>query len=153
MQPGVLFLDEPTSGLDSFAAFSVVRNLRDLSQAGCTIVCTIHQPSSEVFHMFDKVRRAAHAMHRPARRAFAAVRTRELDRMLTFHAVLREACELYLTIGVTPLAYAYLPYLLLLLNLGATYLPLLTLTYHTRCYFSTSVPPSTWAQQPPCQTR
>ena len=44
----MLFLDEPTSGLDSYAAFSVVQNLLELSGAGCTILCTIHQPSSEV---------------------------------------------------------------------------------------------------------
>jgi len=51
----VLFLDEPTSGLDSYAAFSVVQNLLELSGAGCTILCTIHQPSSEVFDLFESV--------------------------------------------------------------------------------------------------
>ncbi|KAJ3077766.1 ATP-binding cassette sub- G member 1, partial [Quaeritorhiza haematococci] len=51
--PGVLFLDEPTSGLDTFTAFSVVRILKDLAHTGRTVVATIHQPSSDVFHMFD----------------------------------------------------------------------------------------------------
>jgi len=55
VQPQVCFLDEPTSGLDSYAAFSVVQNLQTLSKAGCTILCTIHQPSSEIFDLFDQV--------------------------------------------------------------------------------------------------
>ncbi|KAJ3086461.1 ATP-binding cassette sub- G member 1 [Quaeritorhiza haematococci] len=51
--PGVLFLDEPTSGLDTFTAYSVVKILKDLAHTGRTVVATIHQPSSDVFHMFD----------------------------------------------------------------------------------------------------
>ncbi|KAI8621733.1 P-loop containing nucleoside triphosphate hydrolase protein [Chytriomyces sp. MP71] len=52
--PQVMFLDEPTSGLDTFTAFSVCQTLRTLAHKdGCTIVATIHQPSSEVFHLFD----------------------------------------------------------------------------------------------------
>ncbi|KAJ3086462.1 ATP-binding cassette sub- G member 1, partial [Quaeritorhiza haematococci] len=51
--PGVLFLDEPTSGLDTFTAYSVIKILRDLAHTGRTVVATIHQPSSDVFHMFD----------------------------------------------------------------------------------------------------
>jgi len=56
MKPELIFLDEPTSGLDSFAAQSVCRKLVELgSTRGCNILCTIHQPASEVFHTFNKV--------------------------------------------------------------------------------------------------
>jgi ABC-type multidrug transport system ATPase subunit len=51
----LLFLDEPTSGLDSQSAFSIVRFLRKLCAAGQAIVCTIHQPSSELIEQFDKI--------------------------------------------------------------------------------------------------
>ena len=51
--PGILFLDEPTSGLDSYAAFQVVKILKSLAGNGRTVITTIHQPSSEVFEMFD----------------------------------------------------------------------------------------------------
>ncbi len=51
----LLFLDEPTSGLDSQSAFSIVRFLKKLSQAGQAIICTIHQPSSMLIQQFDMV--------------------------------------------------------------------------------------------------
>lgn len=51
----LLFLDEPTSGLDSQAAFSIVRFLKKLAQAGQAIVCTIHQPSSILIQQFDMI--------------------------------------------------------------------------------------------------
>ena len=54
-QPSLLFLDEPTSGLDSFAAYNCVKLLKQLAAENCAILCTIHQPSSEVFHLFDIV--------------------------------------------------------------------------------------------------
>jgi len=50
--PSCLFLDEPTSGLDSYSAWKVVRILNTIAGIGCTILCSIHQPSSEVFNEF-----------------------------------------------------------------------------------------------------
>lgn len=52
--PNIIFLDEPTSGLDSYAAFKVVTLLRSLCATGCMVITTIHQPSSEVFALFDR---------------------------------------------------------------------------------------------------
>lgn len=53
-EPKIIFLDEPTSGLDSFAAYNVVKSLRVIKSERI-ILCTIHQPSSEVFYLFDRV--------------------------------------------------------------------------------------------------
>ena len=53
--PSLVFLDEPTSGLDSFLAESVIGTLKQMALNGRTIVCTIHQPSSEVYDLFDSV--------------------------------------------------------------------------------------------------
>ncbi|XP_050379864.1 ABC transporter G family member 1-like [Argentina anserina] len=54
-QPKLLFLDEPTSGLDSAASYYVMRRIADLCHKPPqrTIVASIHQPSSEVFQLFD----------------------------------------------------------------------------------------------------
>eukprot|EP00164_Ancoracysta_twista_P000118 GFYU01000172.1.p1 GENE.GFYU01000172.1~~GFYU01000172.1.p1 ORF type:complete len:677 (+),score=259.76 GFYU01000172.1:101-2131(+) len=53
--PDILYLDEPTSGLDTYTAASVVSTLKELALAGRTIIATIHQPSSEIFHSFDNL--------------------------------------------------------------------------------------------------
>jgi len=53
--PKLLFCDEPTSGLDSHMAASVVDLLLGLAAQGRTVVCTIHQPSSQVFATFDRL--------------------------------------------------------------------------------------------------
>ena len=53
--PSILFCDEPTSGLDSFMAMSIVESMKNLAKQGRTIIFTIHQPSSELFEMFDKL--------------------------------------------------------------------------------------------------
>lgn len=53
--PTLLMCDEPTSGLDSFMAHNVLQVLKRLAQKGKTIILTIHQPSSEIFGLFDKL--------------------------------------------------------------------------------------------------
>ncbi|KAF7148893.1 hypothetical protein RHSIM_Rhsim03G0058600 [Rhododendron simsii] len=72
INPSLLFLDEPTSGLDSTTALRIVEILQDIAevdiyiyiyicisslwlQAGKTVITTIHQPSSRLFHKFDKL--------------------------------------------------------------------------------------------------
>jgi len=52
--PAMLFLDEPTSGLDTFTAFAVIKAMQNMAhRQGRTIVSTIHQPSSDIFYLFD----------------------------------------------------------------------------------------------------
>ncbi len=54
-EPLILFLDEPTSGLSSRDSETLMDLLRDLTLNGKLIVTAIHQPSSEIFKMLDKV--------------------------------------------------------------------------------------------------
>lgn len=51
--PPVIFMDEPTSGLDSYQAAQVIHFLRKLADSGKTVVTVIHQPSQQLFSMFD----------------------------------------------------------------------------------------------------
>lgn len=81
VDPSLLLLDEPTSGLDSTSANRLLRILQSIAmvkylcllsellvvvpnknhfslshlQTGRTVITTIHQPSSRMFHMFDKL--------------------------------------------------------------------------------------------------
>ncbi|KAF9674154.1 hypothetical protein SADUNF_Sadunf10G0098100 [Salix dunnii] len=55
VNPSLLLLDEPTSGLDSTTAQRIVATLRGLARGGRTVITTIHQPSSRLYRMFDKV--------------------------------------------------------------------------------------------------
>lgn len=50
-----LSLSEPTSGLDSFAAMQLIKVLKKIAHAGCSVLFTIHQPSSDVFNSFDRL--------------------------------------------------------------------------------------------------
>ncbi|MBL7111697.1 MAG: ATP-binding cassette domain-containing protein [Bacteroidales bacterium] len=54
-QPSVLFVDEPTSGLSSTDSENVIRLLKEQSIKGKLVIVNIHQPSSEVFKLFDKL--------------------------------------------------------------------------------------------------
>jgi ABC-type multidrug transport system ATPase subunit/uncharacterized tellurite resistance protein B-like protein/ABC-type multidrug transport system permease subunit len=54
-EPSVLFLDEPTSGLSSRDSETLMDLLRDITLKGKLIFTVIHQPSSEIFKMFDKI--------------------------------------------------------------------------------------------------
>ncbi|BDA40539.1 Pleiotropic drug resistance protein 1 [Coccomyxa sp. Obi] len=51
--PSIIFMDEPTSGLDARAAAIVMRTVRNTVNTGRTVVCTIHQPSIDIFEAFD----------------------------------------------------------------------------------------------------
>ncbi|KAK3770917.1 hypothetical protein RRG08_036516 [Elysia crispata] len=53
--PPIFFCDEPTSSLDSFMAQSIVQTLQTMALRGRVILCTIHQPSSELFAAFSQV--------------------------------------------------------------------------------------------------
>ncbi|XP_044468100.1 ABC transporter G family member 14-like [Mangifera indica] len=55
INPCLLLLDEPTSGLDSTTAQRILTTIKRLASGGRTIITTIHQPSSRLYHMFDKV--------------------------------------------------------------------------------------------------
>ena len=59
-RPQLLFLDEPTSGLDSVTALDLLRTFNSLAhgksqEKAVTIVCSIHQPQSKIFNLFDSL--------------------------------------------------------------------------------------------------
>ncbi len=54
-EPAVLFLDEPTSGLSSRDSENILDLLKELSLKGKLVMVVIHQPSSDIFKMFDKL--------------------------------------------------------------------------------------------------
>ncbi|KAL0583272.1 hypothetical protein ABG067_006773 [Albugo candida] len=51
--PSILFLDEPTSGLDARSAATVMKGVLSIAHTGRTVLCTIHQPSLQLFELFD----------------------------------------------------------------------------------------------------
>lgn len=53
--PIILFLDEPTSGLDSTSAFMVVKVLQRIAQSGSIVIMSIHQPSSRILNLLDRM--------------------------------------------------------------------------------------------------
>ena len=59
-RPQLLFLDEPTTGLDSVTALDLLYTLHALAhgrsqEKAVTIVCSIHQPQSKIFNLFDSL--------------------------------------------------------------------------------------------------
>eukprot|EP00611_Tribonema_gayanum_P017889 TRINITY_DN3082_c1_g1_i7.p2 TRINITY_DN3082_c1_g1~~TRINITY_DN3082_c1_g1_i7.p2 ORF type:complete len:138 (+),score=8.89 TRINITY_DN3082_c1_g1_i7:749-1162(+) len=65
--------DEPTSGLDSVTALMLCNILREISET-CTVVCTIHQPQSKIYSLFDNLillKAGDIAYQGPAREALA----------------------------------------------------------------------------------
>ncbi|GAQ91789.1 pleiotropic drug resistance protein [Klebsormidium nitens] len=64
--PSIIFMDEPTSGLDARAAAIVMRTVRNTVDTGRTVVCTIHQPSIDIFEAFDELllmKRGGHVIY------------------------------------------------------------------------------------------
>jgi ABC-type multidrug transport system ATPase subunit/uncharacterized tellurite resistance protein B-like protein len=54
-EPSVLFVDEPTSGLSSRDSENIMDLLKELALKGKLIFVVIHQPSSDIYKMFDKL--------------------------------------------------------------------------------------------------
>ncbi|PIB34558.1 hypothetical protein BFP72_03600 [Reichenbachiella sp. 5M10] len=54
-EPSVLFIDEPTSGLSSMDSEKVMHLLKEQTRNGKLVVIIIHQPSSEIYKLFDKI--------------------------------------------------------------------------------------------------
>ncbi|XP_029163792.1 ATP-binding cassette sub-family G member 4-like [Nylanderia fulva] len=55
IEPSVFLLDEPTSGLDSAASNQLINVLHNMARANCTVICAIHQPSSQMISQFDDI--------------------------------------------------------------------------------------------------
>ena len=53
-EPLVLFVDEPTSGLSSHDSIQIMDLLKEMSHRGKLVFAVIHQPSSDIFKLFDK---------------------------------------------------------------------------------------------------
>ncbi|GLH06606.1 Protein white [Gryllus bimaculatus] len=53
--PPLLFCDEPTTGLDAYSAHKLVHMMQRVALQGRTVLCTIHQPSSELFALFHQL--------------------------------------------------------------------------------------------------
>jgi len=54
-EPAILFVDEPTSGLSSRDSENIMDLLKELSLRGKLVFVVIHQPSSDIFKLFDKL--------------------------------------------------------------------------------------------------
>ena len=54
-EPYILFVDEPTSGLSSSDAMIVMLLLKELTYKGKMVFVNIHQPSSDIYKLFDRI--------------------------------------------------------------------------------------------------
>ena len=54
-EPWILFADEPTSGLSSSDSEEIMQHLAEQTIKGCIVFVNIHQPSSDIFKLFDKI--------------------------------------------------------------------------------------------------
>ena len=54
-EPAILYLDEPTSGLSSTDSEKVIMLLKEQTHRGRLVVVNIHQPSSEIYKLFDRL--------------------------------------------------------------------------------------------------
>lgn len=53
--PSLIFMDEPTTGTDSNVAKRIITVIHSLIRSGRTVIASIHQPTSEIFKLFDKL--------------------------------------------------------------------------------------------------
>ncbi|KII94351.1 hypothetical protein PLICRDRAFT_132994 [Plicaturopsis crispa FD-325 SS-3] len=53
--PPILYADEPLSGLDAFTAHNVMLTLKSIAASGRTVVVSVHQPSTDIWRLFDNV--------------------------------------------------------------------------------------------------
>ena len=81
--PSLIFADEPTSGLDSAMAENVMEQLRELAQGEDgvrrTVVCSIHQPSSDIYSLVDKLLLIVSDSNNVGRTAFFGTPAEALD--------------------------------------------------------------------------
>ncbi|KAK7305391.1 hypothetical protein VNO77_43296 [Canavalia gladiata] len=94
--PSIIFMDEPTSGLDARAAAIVMRTVRNTVDTGRTVVCTIHQPSIEIFEAFDELL----LMKRGGRVIYGGKIGRQSDQMIKYFQSIE---------GTTPIPNDYNP--------------------------------------------
>jgi len=53
--PKIILVDEPTSGLSTSDSFKIMTLLKEQVQQGCLTIVNIHQPSSDIYRLFDKI--------------------------------------------------------------------------------------------------
>ncbi len=54
-EPSILLVDEPTSGLSSSDSRNIIKLLREQTMKGKLVIANVHQPSSEIFKLFDQL--------------------------------------------------------------------------------------------------